>query len=80
MFRCNAGFNSTLLCCRAKEALSTWSVTTAIIRKDGIGVNGLNKGLTATIGRSAVFNMIYFGFYHSVKECLPAYEVRIFVL
>lgn len=47
-----------------------------IIKKDGFGLQGLNKGLTATIGRNGVFNMIYFGFYHSVKDYFPAYEVR----
>lgn len=46
-----------------------------IIKKDGFGLQGLNKGLTATIGRNGVFNMIYFGFYHSVKDYFPAYEV-----
>lgn len=45
--------------------------------QDGLGLRGLNKGLTATIGRNGTFNMIYFGFYHSVKEHFPAYEVRI---
>ena len=31
----------------------------------------LVKGLTATIGRHGVFNMVYFGFYHSVKDIVP---------
>lgn len=56
---------------------STFSVARKIIEKDGLGLRGLNKGLTATIGRNAVFNMIYFGFYHSVKDHFPAYEVRL---
>lgn len=47
-----------------------------IIKKDGFGLQGLNKGITATIGRNGVFNMIYFGFYHSVKDHFPALEVR----
>lgn len=54
---------------------TTFSVARAIVKKDGIGLNGLNKGLTATIGRNGVFNMIYFGFYHSVKDFIPAYQV-----
>jgi Mitochondrial carrier protein. len=43
----------------------------------GIGLRGLNKGVTATIARNGVFNMVYFGFYHSVKGYLPQYEVCI---
>ncbi|GAB6026039.1 hypothetical protein CHUAL_012249 [Chamberlinius hualienensis] len=48
---------------------STWSVTQSIIRNQGIFA--LNKGLTSTLGRNGVFNMIYFGFYHSVKGLVP---------
>jgi len=55
---------------------STWKVTTDIVRANGIGFRGLNKGLTATIGRNGVFNMVYFGFYHSVKNYFPQYEVK----
>lgn len=43
----------------------------------GIGFQGLNKGVTATIARNGVFNMVYFGFYHSVKGSLPEYKVGI---
>jgi solute carrier family 25 2-oxodicarboxylate transporter 21 len=43
----------------------------------GIGFQGLNKGVTATIARNGVFNMVYFGFYHSVKGYLPEYKVCI---
>lgn len=60
---------------KSAEAPTTWAVTREIIQRDGIGFRGINKGLGATVGRSAVFNMIYFGFYHSVKEYFPAYEV-----
>jgi solute carrier family 25 (mitochondrial 2-oxodicarboxylate transporter), member 21 len=56
------------------ELPSTVSVAKEIIAKDGIGLKGLNRGLTATIGRNGVFNMIYFGFYHSVKEIVPEYK------
>ena len=34
----------------------------------------LTKGLTATIGRNGVFNMVYFGFYHSVKDVVPVFS------
>lgn len=60
---------------RSKETPTTFSVAREIIKKDGFGLQGLNKGLTATIGRNGIFNMIYFGFYHSVKDYFPAYEV-----
>ncbi|KAK7863330.1 hypothetical protein R5R35_009686 [Gryllus longicercus] len=53
---------------------STWTVTKEIIRTEGFGFRGINKGLTATIARNGVFNSFYFGFYHSVKGMLPEYE------
>ncbi|GFG41025.1 hypothetical protein Cfor_06795 [Coptotermes formosanus] len=57
-----------------KEVPSTWAVTKQIVSTQGIGLRGLNKGVTATIARNGVFNMVYFGFYHSVKGYLPQYE------
>lgn len=57
-----------------KETPSTWSVTKEIVRKQGLGLHGLNKGVTATIARNGVFNMVYFGFYHSVKGILPEFQ------
>jgi solute carrier family 25 2-oxodicarboxylate transporter 21 len=57
-----------------KEVPSTWTVTKQIVSTQGIGLRGLNKGVTATIARNGVFNMVYFGFYHSVKGYLPQYE------
>ncbi|XP_056648216.1 mitochondrial 2-oxodicarboxylate carrier [Diorhabda sublineata] len=59
---------------KTKEAPSTWTVTRTIINENGFGLKGLNKGLTATIARNSIFNMFYFGFYHSVKGLLPEYE------
>ncbi|XP_012278839.1 mitochondrial 2-oxodicarboxylate carrier [Orussus abietinus] len=56
---------------RMKDSPSTYAVTKEIITKHGFGSNGLNKGLTATIMRNAVFNSFYFGFYHSVKGYIP---------
>lgn len=52
-----------------KESPSTFAVTKEIVSK--YGFNGLNKGLSATIMRNAVFNSFYFGFYHSVKGYIP---------
>ena len=49
------------------------SVAREIIKDDGIGRNGLlGKGITGTMGRNGFFNMIYFGFYHTMKNWLPA--------
>lgn len=47
-----------------------------IINSDGFGLRGLNKGLTSTLGRHGIFNMIYFGFYFNVKDAFPASQVK----
>lgn len=54
---------------------STIATAREIIKKDGFGRQGLNKGLTSTLGRHGVFNMIYFGFYHNVRDLIPQAEV-----
>ncbi|XP_037726616.1 mitochondrial 2-oxodicarboxylate carrier [Drosophila subpulchrella] len=59
---------------RQKKMLSTFAVAKGIIKQDGLGFRGLNKGITATMGRNGVFNMVYFGFYHSVKNVVPEYK------
>ncbi|KAI7804364.1 mitochondrial 2-oxodicarboxylate carrier [Triplophysa rosa] len=51
---------------------STFAQARTIINADGLGLRGLNKGLTSTLGRHGVFNMIYFGFYFNVKDAIPA--------
>ncbi|XP_061119295.1 mitochondrial 2-oxodicarboxylate carrier [Conger conger] len=51
---------------------STFAQARHIIQSDGLGLRGLNKGLTSTLGRHGVFNMIYFGFYFNVKDAIPA--------
>ena len=33
------------------------------------------KAITATMARNGVFNMVYFGFYHSIKDIVPKAEV-----
>jgi len=48
-----------------------------IIKKEGLGLGGLNKGFTATLGRHGVFNMVYFGFYFNVKNIIPVNKVTI---
>lgn len=50
---------------------STLAKAREIIQKDGFGLRGLNKGVTATMARNGVFNMIYFSFYHNVKQFIP---------
>jgi len=57
------------------QAPSTWSVAREIVRKEGLGREGLlGKGITATMARNGYFNMVYFGFYHSVKGLVPPRE------
>lgn len=56
---------------------STFAQARTIINADGLGLRGLNKGLTSTLGRHGVFNMIYFGFYFNVKDAIPASQVNI---
>ncbi|PAA59975.1 hypothetical protein BOX15_Mlig033285g7 [Macrostomum lignano] len=51
---------------------STWSTVRKIVRTDGLGLRGLNLGLTATIGRHAVFNCFYFGIYFTGLEATQA--------
>ncbi|XP_026330757.1 mitochondrial 2-oxodicarboxylate carrier isoform X2 [Hyposmocoma kahamanoa] len=55
----------------AAQMPSTWAVTREIVRDSGLGMRGLNKGLFATVARNGLFNMVYFGFYHSVKGYVP---------
>ncbi|XP_067935962.1 mitochondrial 2-oxodicarboxylate carrier-like [Watersipora subatra] len=49
---------------------NAFSTAREIIRTDGFGLKGLNKGLTATICRHGIWNACYFGFYHNVKAFL----------
>jgi len=56
---------------------STFSKAREIIRKDGYGRMGINRGLTATLGRHGIWNMVYFGLYHSLKEYIPESHVSI---
>uniref|UniRef100_A0A8C4TRU2 Mitochondrial 2-oxodicarboxylate carrier n=1 Tax=Falco tinnunculus TaxID=100819 RepID=A0A8C4TRU2_FALTI len=53
------------------EQPSSFAQARQIIKTNGLGFQGLNKGLTATLGRHGVFNMVYFGFYFNVKKILP---------
>lgn len=63
------------------QAPSTWSVTKDIIRTEGFGFRGINKGVTATMFRNGIFNMVYFGCYHTVKGIVPeAKDTRLEVM
>ncbi|XP_077179265.1 mitochondrial 2-oxodicarboxylate carrier isoform X1 [Paroedura picta] len=53
------------------EQPSTFAKARQIIQANGFGLQGLNKGLPATLGRHGVFNMVYFGFYFNVKTIIP---------
>ncbi|XP_018084784.1 solute carrier family 25 (mitochondrial oxoadipate carrier), member 21 L homeolog isoform X2 [Xenopus laevis] len=50
---------------------SSFAQARHIIKTQGIGLRGINKGLSATLGRHGVFNMVYFGFYFNVKNAVP---------
>ena len=48
-----------------------------IAREQGFGFQGLNKALTSTLMRHGIWNMVYFGFYHNIKNVLPEYQVSL---
>jgi solute carrier family 25 (mitochondrial 2-oxodicarboxylate transporter), member 21 len=54
---------------------SSFQTAREIIKNDGFGLSGLNRGLTSTLGRHGIWNMIYFGFYHNIKVYIPKTEV-----
>ncbi|CEF62179.1 Mitochondrial 2-oxodicarboxylate carrier [Strongyloides ratti] len=57
-----------------KDQKSTAQMTREIVKKDGIGFNGLYRGFTATLARHGIWNTVYFGIYHSFKGYLPKNE------
>lgn len=56
---------------KVSEQPTTFQVARTIYREGGLGLRGLNFGLTSTMARNGAFNMVYFGFYFSVKDELP---------
>nr|XP_033808053.1 mitochondrial 2-oxodicarboxylate carrier isoform X1 [Geotrypetes seraphini]XP_033808054.1 mitochondrial 2-oxodicarboxylate carrier isoform X1 [Geotrypetes seraphini]XP_033808055.1 mitochondrial 2-oxodicarboxylate carrier isoform X1 [Geotrypetes seraphini]XP_033808056.1 mitochondrial 2-oxodicarboxylate carrier isoform X1 [Geotrypetes seraphini]XP_033808058.1 mitochondrial 2-oxodicarboxylate carrier isoform X1 [Geotrypetes seraphini] len=60
------------------EQPTTYAQARKIIKAEGVGLRGLNKGLTATLGRHGVFNMVYFGFYFNVKNVVPVSKDPVF--
>ena len=49
---------------------STYGHARYIVKQNGFGTRGLMKGLTATLLRHGVWNTVYFGFYHNVKDLI----------
>lgn len=67
------------------DSPSTIAVTRHILYNQGFGLNGLNKGLSATIMRNAIFNAFYFGIYRSIiprlnkqKEYVPELFLKVY--
>lgn len=54
---------------------STFATAREVIKEGGFGDRGLNKALTSTLLRHGIFNMVYFSFYHNVKDIMPQSEV-----
>lgn len=58
---------------KSAELPSTFTVARQIVQEHGLfGHGSLFKGFIATMYRGSVFNGVYFGFYHSVKDLIPA--------
>ncbi|XP_045480666.1 mitochondrial 2-oxodicarboxylate carrier-like [Harmonia axyridis] len=65
---------------KMKEVPSPFTVAKEIYHKNGIGRNGLFKGLSATIMRGSVFNIVYFALYHSIKDMSSAHSRKMGVI
>ncbi|KAK9891635.1 hypothetical protein WA026_015598 [Henosepilachna vigintioctopunctata] len=55
---------------------SSWKMTQIVISTGGYGLNGLFKGLTATILEMTIYNIFFFGTYYSVQDILATHENR----
>jgi hypothetical protein len=66
------------------QSPSTGQVAKQILAEEGLlgrksphgGGGLLAKAITATMCRNGTFNMVYFGFYHSIKDIVPKAEVK----
>ena len=47
-----------------------------IIADGGMGGQGIFRGLSSTMMRNGVWNMVYFGMYHSIKNQYQAPKVQ----
>ncbi|CAB3398016.1 unnamed protein product [Caenorhabditis bovis] len=59
---------------KRSEQRSVPSIAAQIIRSEGIGCNGIYRGLTATLMRHGIWNMIYFGLYYGSMDYLMPNE------
>lgn len=55
--------------------MSSFETARMIYKENGLGLNGLNRGLTSTLGRHGIWNAIYFGFYHNIRVYIPKTDV-----
>jgi solute carrier family 25 2-oxodicarboxylate transporter 21 len=55
----------------------TFEIAKSIYKENGFGLNGLNRGLTSTLGRHGIWSGIYFGFYHSTKVYIPKTDNKV---
>ena len=70
-------------CCFKSQAPTTGQVAKQILAEEGLlggrsphgGGGLLAKAITASMARNGTFNMVYFGFYHSIKDIVPKAEV-----
>lgn len=62
---------------KLKDQESTFRKAAKIIKEGGLGTNGINRGLTATLGRHGVWNMIYFGLFHEAMRYAPNKEQKV---
>ena len=60
--------------------MSSFQTCKLIYNEGGFGLNGLNRGLTSTLGRHGIWNMVYFGIYHNIKNIMPKTDVFNFSL
>ncbi|TKR67434.1 hypothetical protein L596_023586 [Steinernema carpocapsae] len=54
-----------------KEQKSAATVAREIARAEGYGTTGIYRGLTATLARHGIWNLVYFGGYHNMKWIVP---------
>ena len=69
---------SSYSCCISllPQQPSTWSAVKDIVRREGFGPSGLYRGLSTTLARNGIWNAIYFGVYHNVKNVVLDPRVR----
>jgi len=56
---------------------SSFDTAKKIYAEGGFGSNGLNRGLTSTLLRHGIFNMVFFGFYFNIKPFIPKTDSKV---